>query len=228
MPTNLIFDGDDTLWENNVLFERAIEEFIDHLAHPTMSRDQVRERLDAIERVTVKEHGYGVEGFELSLVECLESLRGDRAPTDEDREAIRTACAPIRSHDIELLDGVVDTLCELSGRHRLFLLTKGDFAEQTAKVEASGLAEHFADIGIVREKDPAAYQSFVRARSLTPEDTWMIGNSPRSDIHPALAAGLGAVLVPHPMTWSLEIDQTPDGHGRFREVAPFAALTKHF
>ncbi|GAA2777704.1 HAD family hydrolase [Saccharopolyspora taberi] len=222
MHRNLIFDGDDTLWENNVLFERAVERFIDHLAHPTLSREQVRAALDEIETVNVVEHGYGVDVFERSLGECLAKLRGE--PSEQDLEVLRAACAPIRAQQVEVIDGVLETLRALSERHRLFLLTKGDLAEQTGKIEASGLAGFFADIAVVREKETPVYLDFVRDRELAADETWMIGNSPKSDIWPALEAGLGAVLVPHPMTWSLEARELPDGHANFRTVSPFAGL----
>ena len=42
----------------------------------------------------------------------------------------------------------------------------------------------------------------------------MIGNSPKSDINPALAAGLHAVFIPHDSTWVLEhevVNQPPPG-----------------
>ena len=226
MRRNLIFDGDDTLWENNVLFERAVEQFIDHLAHPTLSREQVRAALDEIETVNVVEHGYGVNVFERSLGECLTRLRGE--PTEHDRLVLRTACAPIREQRVEIIDGVRETLTALSQRHRLFLLTKGDMTEQTGKIEASGLAGFFADIAVVREKATPVYREFVTDRGLAAEQTWMIGNSPKSDIWPALEAGLGAVLVPHPMTWSLETRELPDGHDNFHTVSPFAGLREHF
>ncbi len=228
MKQNLIFDADDTLWENNVLFERAVEDFIDHVGHPTLTRVQVRERLEEIERVNVRSHGYGVDSFERSLTECLTVLRADVPLADGDLVALRAMCEPIRANVIELIDGVIDTLHELASRHQLFLLTKGDHAQQAAKIEASGLADLFADLTIVPEKEPAVYTRFISDRQLAPDDTWMIGNSPKSDIRPALQAGLGAVLVPHPMTWSLEHDDVPHTHERFREVSPFAGLTMHF
>lgn len=34
----LVFDADDTLWENNVLFERVVEDYLEWLAHPTLER----------------------------------------------------------------------------------------------------------------------------------------------------------------------------------------------
>lgn len=227
--TSLIFDADDTLWENNVLFERAVEDFIDHLAHPRLSRREVRDHLDAVETRNTRRHGYGVDSFEASLTECLADLRPDVPVSLADTEVLRAACEPIRTREaVELLDGVEETLDELSRRHRLFLLTKGNEAEQTAKVAASGLAAYFADVEVVWEKDASAYERFAEGHGLVPGETWMIGNSPASDVRPALAAGLGAVLVPHPMTWSLEAAARPTGHARFLEVSPFAALSQHF
>ncbi|RCW45935.1 putative hydrolase of the HAD superfamily [Halopolyspora algeriensis] len=226
MPHNLVFDADDTLWENNVLFERAVELFLDHVAGSSLPREQVRARLDEIEKVNSHRYGYGVDVFERSLGECATEFRGLLGETD--RQVLRVACAPIRAQEVELIDGVVDTLRALSQRHRLFLLTKGDHTEQTGKIEASGLAGFFTDITIVREKETPVYRDFLARRGLAAADTWMIGNSPRSDIWPALEAGLGAVLVPHPMTWSLESRDLPDGHAKFHTVSPFAQLGRHF
>jgi len=226
---NLIFDGDDTLWENNALFERAIEGFIDHLAHPGLSRAEVRTVLDEIELANVRVHGYGLEVFERSLAECLVKLRAD-GPSEEDTAALRRLCEPIRTSrgTVELLPGVIETLRALRERHRLALLTKGDPAEQRLKISGSGLAELFDDVQIVREKETEVYRSFVEARGLDPERTWMIGNSPKSDVWPALDAGLGAVLIPHAQTWSLEQRGLPDPTDRFLVVNAIPELLEHF
>jgi putative hydrolase of the HAD superfamily len=226
---NLIFDGDDTLWENNVLFERAIEAFIDHLAHPSMSRAEVRAALDEIELANTRVHGYGVEVFERSLTECLVSLR-DGEPHEGDVEALRRLCLPIRegTGTVELLPGVVETLEALRDRHQLALLTKGNPAEQRLKISGSGLAELFAHVEIVAEKEPEVYRSLAVELALDPERTWMIGNSPRSDVWPALDAGLGAVLIPHAQTWSLEQRDLPAAADRFLVVDSIPGLLEHF
>src|SRR6202045_3555605 len=70
----LLIDGDDTLWENNVYFEQAIEAFIDFLAHSSMDRDQVRAALDEIERMNVAVHGYGSASFTKNLRQTYERL----------------------------------------------------------------------------------------------------------------------------------------------------------
>jgi putative hydrolase of the HAD superfamily len=85
-PQFLLIDGDDTLWENNVYFEQAIEAFIDFLAHSSMSRDQVRAALDEIERMNVAVHGYGSASFTKNLRQTYERLaERDLQPHDIDR-----------------------------------------------------------------------------------------------------------------------------------------------
>lgn len=225
---NLIFDADDTLWENNVLFERAIEAFIDHLAHPTMSRRQVRAVLDEIERANCALHGYGVRTFQRSLNDCLVRLRADAPPNGEDAELLERLCRPMRDGQVELLPGVASTLATLRGRHRLALLTKGHPDDQHRKLAASGLVGLFEQVTVVDEKDPEVYRSLVQGQGLDPARTWMIGNSPISDIWPALEAGLGAVLVPHPHTWVLERRELPVDAERFLVVASIPELLERF
>ena len=121
-----------------------------------------------------------------------------------------------------------ETLEELSRRHELTLFTKGHPDEQTLKIDRSGLRHFFAHTAVVHEKDMDAYARLVRERSLTPGRTWMIGNSPKSDINPALAAGLNAVFVPHAHTWVLEKQDIRPGRGRLLVLERFADLRQHF
>jgi putative hydrolase of the HAD superfamily len=121
-------------------------------------------------------------------------------------------------------------LQHLSGRHHVILVTKGAIAEQTGKVERSGLKEYFAAVEILAEKDAAAYEAIVEKYELAHDSTWMIGNSPKSDINPALAAGLHAVFVPHGDTWVLEHDVVREAvpPQQLLTVERFADLRKHF
>ena len=130
---------------------------------------------------------------------------------------------------MELIEGVEETLAYLSERHDLTLFTKGHPEEQRLKVDRSGLARYFAHTAIVKEKDATAYRLLVAERNLDPATTWMIGNSPKSDINPALEAGINAVLVPHKHTWVLEHQDLRDNtDGRFLKVERFSDLKLHF
>jgi putative hydrolase of the HAD superfamily len=109
-------------------------------------------------------------------------------------------------------------------------MTKGDKAEQADKLTRSGLAKLFSAVEIVAEKDPATYHAVIARHELTPHTSWMIGNSPKSDINPALAAGLSAVFLFHKSTWVLEhatLDPAPQGQ-HLLELDSFAKLRDIF
>lgn len=225
----LLIDADDTLWENNVYFERAIAAFIGYLNHDTCTPEEIRQTLNGVERETILAHGYGLTSFTRSLVTCYERLSPGPV-TDENRERIRGFAQAIADQEIELLPGVKETLAELAARHRVILMTKGNHAEQADKFARSGLQPFFSAVEIVPEKDAATYQQAIARHELSPHSTWMIGNSPRSDINPALAAGLHAVHLFHKDTWILEHAELdipgPDQH--LIELDSFAKLSDIF
>jgi putative hydrolase of the HAD superfamily len=219
----LIIDADDTLWENNIYYEDAIDRFLDFLER-RFSREACRERLMETERRNVHVHGYGTESFRHSLRETLESMTGEPA-CPEDNQTIDELTLSIVNMHIDFLPGVKSTLLRLRGRFRLILFTKGDLEEQQRKVDRSGVAEYFDHIELTTEKDRRAYARLVERYRLDPSNTWMVGNSPRSDINPALQAGLRAILIPHPRTWELEHDEVQqEGRERFFEVQRFEDL----
>ncbi|MDE3104081.1 MAG: HAD family hydrolase [Acidobacteriota bacterium] len=225
----LLFDADDTLWENNIYFERAITAFISYLDHRVHTPEEVRQHLNQCEHATIAAHGYGLTSFRRSLVACFEQL-SDGPITPEKHARILSFTDAIAEHQIELLPGVAETLPELADRHRLILVTKGKLDEQTGKLYRSGLAGHFAAVEVLAEKHPGAYRTLVAHHALDPATTWMIGNSPKSDINPALAAGLHAVFLPHDFTWVLEhesINEAPDGQSLLR-LDSFAQLAAWF
>ncbi|MFI6262920.1 HAD family hydrolase [Micromonospora sp. NPDC051006] len=223
----LVFDADDTLWENNVVFERVIDDFLAWLDHPTLDRAETRAILDDIERANAVAHGYGSKVFLRSLGECLERLR-ERPATDAERREIDRLAVALVEHKVELMPGVAEALDELAGRHELLLLTKGEREEQQRKLDASGLLHHFRAAHIVREKDVDTYRWLVREHDFDPARAWMIGNSPRSDIRPARAAGMNAVFIPNENTWVLEHDDLdPTDRGVLR-LAAFPDLLRHF
>ena len=225
----LLIDADDTLWQNNVYFERAIARFISFLNHHEYSPQQVREILNRVEHESILTHGYGLHSFAHSLVETFERLSVEPL-TPELHKTISSFAHAVAEHPIEMLPNVPETLQYLSDRHHLILLTKGAVAEQSSKVERSGLKEYFSAVEIVAEKDAGVYRSISSKYSLVSDSTWMIGNSPKSDINPALAAGLNAVFVPHDQTWVLEHEELSAAQPPLRLIVleKFADLRKHF
>lgn len=224
----LLIDADDTLWENNIYFERVIARFFEDF--PGHAPEVLRRTLDDVEREIVLSHGYGLIAFEHALVQTWERLSGS-LPGPERESEVRALARSVNQHPMELLPGVPETLTYLAGRHRLILTSKGDPEEQSAKLERSGLGHHFTGVEIVPEKHPEAYRDILARHRLAASSTWMIGNSPKSDVNPALAAGLNAVFVPHDMTWVLEHEHLappPPEPSRLLVLERFAQLQDHF
>ncbi len=227
MRQNLIIDADDTLWENNIYFERAFDEFVGYLDHSSLTALEIRDVLDAIETVNARIHGYGSLNFGRNLRQTYERLC--ERPIDEvDLRVVVGFAERILECPMEVIEGVEETLAHLATRHDLTLFTKGHIEEQKLKVDRSGLGRFFGHTAIVKEKDVSAYKSLVEERAMDPARTWMIGNSPKSDVNPALAAGLGAVFIPHAHTWVLEKEEIRHGHERLLILDRFEQLRERF
>jgi putative hydrolase of the HAD superfamily len=223
----LIIDADDTLWENNIYFERAFEEFVVFLAHSSLGPQEVRDILDEIEQANARIHGYGSLNFGRNLAQCYQHLV-EREIREGDLRTVMGFAERILECPMEVIPGVRETLDHLAGRHDLTLFTKGHVEEQKLKIDRSGLGGFFQHTAIVKEKDTAAYRRLVTERGMDAAVTWMIGNSPKSDVNPALEAGLNAVFVPHAHTWVLEKQELRAGKGNLLIVDRFEDLRERF
>ncbi|MBN1178379.1 MAG: HAD family hydrolase [Anaerolineae bacterium] len=225
----LILDADDTLWENNVYYEDVRDAFAERMAREGFDRAAAVAMVDAVELERVPRVGYAPQEFVRSIGIAYERLceRHGLLPRAEVAAEVEAIARRVLDHPIVLLTGVAETLPALRRRFRLILLTKGDLAVQQSKVARSGLASFFHAVEVVPEKGPDVLRALVGRYGLDPQRTWMVGNSPRSDVNPALAAGLGAVYIPHPVPWDFE--QTPiAAPERVIELARFSDLLHHF
>ncbi len=223
--STLLIDADDTLWENIIVFQRINAAYAEWVA-PGRDGNIVRAELDEIQVGLVATHGYGRNTFQLSLLHGIERFAG-RTPTSLDEETVADLVAPLRWDELDLIDGVADTLEALFPDNQLLMVTKGDHTEQSLKVERSGLRGFFDAIEILPDKTVEHYERIVHDHALDPNTTWMIGNSPRSDIAPALDAGLHAIFIPHAETWGHEMAVVPD-HPRLTRLNDFSELRALF
>ncbi len=220
--TTLLIDADDTLWENNIYFERVMTAFIAKLSERGILAAHAQSALWAPEQRNVKVTGYGSQAFCQSLHEVARQLGATDLESWIQQKEIW-----IQRYPIDLMPGVRETLPRLQAANRLILLTKGREEEQLAKLDRSGLAPFFHVTEVVFEKSVETYRDMIAKHRLAPAQTWMIGNSPRSDINPARAAGLGTVFIPYHTTWQHELEEiTPDGGTIMLEN--FGQLIQHF
>ena len=222
--STVAFDADDTLWQNEQFFRLTQDRFGSLLADYA-DPEHLQERLLAAERRNIGHYGYGVKGFVLSMIETAIEITEDRVPAAIIRQLME-AGREMLEHPIHLMPHARATIEALAGRYRLLVITKGDLLDQERKVAQSGLGELFDGVEIVSHKPPESYRAIFQRQGTGPQDAMMIGNSLKSDVIPALAAGSWGVFVPHDFTWALEHDTAPTDHPRFRELRDLSGLAE--
>ena len=132
-----------------------------------------------------------------------------------------------REHSLtRVYPGVAETLARLGGR-KSTATTKGTPGTR-AILERFGLLSHFDAVEIVLEKDASTYERMIEQFKIVKSQGWMVGNSPRSDINPALQVGLNAVFIPHSATWELEKAEIDCGTSKLLILSAFRLLRAHF
>lgn len=217
------FDADDTLWHNERLYQTARVRFND-LLEPYGLDDRIGQRVHEIEMGNLPHFGYGVMSFVLSLIEASIDLTSGRIRS-EDIGKLLDLAREMLAAEVELLDGVPETLQSIASGRSLVLITKGDLLHQQKKIDRSGLRDYFKQIEVVSDKTPAVYAELLKKLEIDPSRFLMIGNSMRSDILPVLKIGGCAIHVPAKTTWQHEQASLPNEFGsRCLEAASFRDL----
>lgn len=220
--TAIGFDADDTLWQNETFFRMTEQRFTEllsgHGEHHVISA-----RLLEAERRNLRFYGYGVKGFTLSMIEtAVEVTKGEVSAAVI--AEILSFGRQMLQNPVETLPGVRETLDELAGKYRIILITKGDLFDQERKLAQSGLGDYFNAVEIVSEKTPQTYERIFSRYGDGPTRAVMVGNSLKSDVVPAIAAGSWGIYVPHELTWVLEHEEEPEGNPRFRRIESLGKL----
>ena len=216
-PVSVIgFDADDTLWQNEQYY-KLTESHFRGLLSEFAEGEHVSERLLEAEKRNLAHYGFGIKGFTLSMIETALEITEGRAPSSVISEILNIG-RDLLSHPVECLPHARDALEALSGKYFLVLITKGDLFDQERKLAQSGLGDYFDAVEIVSDKTASTYRRIFGKHGEGPERAMMIGNSLKSDIVPAIAAGAWGVFVPHELTWVLEHVDKPQEAPRFREV----------
>ena len=219
--TTIGFDADDTLWHNEHVFQLTQAQFAALLADYA-TPDHLTQRLLAAEQRNLGHYGFGVKGFVLSMIETAIEVTNARVPAAT-IAALIEAGRQMLAHPIDLLPGARETVAALSAQYRLILITKGDLLDQERKLAQSGLGDLFQAVEIVSDKTPQTYARIFTRHGTGPQQALMVGNSLKSDVIPAIAAGSWGVHIPHELTWALE-HAAPPTHPRFHVLENLGAL----
>ncbi|WP_165215205.1 HAD family hydrolase [Affinirhizobium pseudoryzae] len=216
------FDADDTLWQNEQYYKLTESHFRELLAE-FAEGEHVSERLLEAERRNLAYYGFGIKGFTLSMIETALEVTEGKAPAEVVSKILAIG-RELLSHPVECLPHAREALEALCGQYFLVLITKGDLFDQERKLAQSGLGDYFDAVEIVSDKSATTYRRIFGKHGEGPERAMMIGNSLKSDVVPAIAAGAWGVFVPHELTWVLEHVDKPAEAPRFREIATLGEL----
>lgn len=225
MPQNLTtigFDADDTLWHNMKFYDLTEARFVE-LLRDHAEPSHLAERLLEAEGKNLKLYGFGIKGFTLSMIETAIEVTEGRVPARVLGDILE-AGREMLSHPVEVLPHAREAVAALAESHRLVLITKGDLFDQERKVAASGLGDLFDGVEIVSDKTADTYARVFTRYGDGPERSLMVGNSLKSDVVPALAAGAWGIYVPHDITWVMEHHEEPQGAARYRQIKDLGEL----
>ena len=220
--TTIGFDADDTLWQNEQFYRLTELQFTELLADHA-ANDVISARLLEAEKRNLRHYGFGIKGFTLSMIETAIEITEGEVPSTVIAQILDIG-RDLLAHPVETLPHVRQTLEALSGKYLLVLITKGDLFDQERKLAQSGLGDLFDAVEIVSDKNASTYRRIFSKVGDGPERAMMIGNSLKSDIVPALAAGSYGVFVPHELTWSFERVEEPTDAPRFRKIGHLGEL----
>lgn len=224
----IIFDADDTLWENNIYYLKAANDFFKLTEEQGISRILAEKAFDELELNVVEELGYGSVNFIFILKELFKKFE---VTGKENEKRLNSIIEEFNSHKLNkpnLFKDVAQTMEQLSNKYELFILTKGDKNEQESKIQKSGLIQYIINYFILSEKDGLAYTNLLKQNNWKPEETCMVGNSPKSDINPALFNNMYAIHIPYKNTWKVDIEPIINENGKYKKINNFKELGNIF
>ena len=193
----VVFDGDDTLWITEPLYDEArgaSRRVVEMAGFSGESWDSLQRVIDLR---NVAEYGLSSIRFPTSCRQAYEQLALEvgRQPDKEVGDKVYESASQVFREVAPLSPGAFDVVQALRADHRVVLLTQGDDAVQRKRLDDSGLAPLFDHVRIVPKKDVTALRELLRDLGVDAESAWMIGNSVPSDVNPALEAGMQAIWI---------------------------------
>ncbi len=206
--STIFFDADDTLWENERYFRAAEAKFTELLADYT-SPEGVQDMLWRKQEDNIPLFGYGSKTYMICMTDAALELCGGVLP-EHIYYGVKEIITDLAFHELEIIEGVEETLKALQGHYKLIVATKGDLTEQMGKFRISGLAQYFHHCEVMENKDEKNYLELAAKNDIDPSEIIMIGNSVKSDIAPVVNIGGMAIHTPHEVVWVHEMMDMPE------------------
>ena len=193
----VIFDGDDTLWETESLYDRARNDaakIVQAAGLPADLWEDIERKLDV---ANVARFGFSRMRFPSSCVEAYHRVAdlSETAVSDTIEACIRAAAESVFLATAPTVPGARRVVAAVRRYYRTVLLTQGEPDVQQHRIDTSDLTDLFDAVEIVESKHPSVFAATLAAMAAEPSASWMVGNSVRSDVNPAVATGMNAIWV---------------------------------
>lgn len=223
----IIFDADDTLWDNQTYFDRAEDVFTEELKEYGTA-EELSEELYKTESANMPILGYGAKAVCISMMETALRVSDSKVP-GENLSRILSSAKSLLSLPATPLPGVARTLDALdkTSRYRLILMTKGDMLDQQNKIKRSGLDKYFYRVIVVTKKGIKEYLDICNVEQVAPSQIAVVGNSFKSDIQPIIEIGGYGIHIPFHTMWRHEVTEEFE-HPNITRLDSFEELTKIF
>ena len=206
--THIFLDADDTLWENDIYFRKAEEEFAEYMSVYT-SDEEARRLLAEKQEDNIPTYGYGSKTYLLGMLDAAAVIAPEQFGPQMYRD-IKAIITRLATHRFDWLDAAEQTVRLLARRYKIVIATKGELSEQMRKFRLSGIDSCVTAIEVMEKKSEDDYRNLAVKMGIEPENFLMVGNAVRSDIAPVVAMGGWAVHIPYAVTWVHEIMDMPD------------------
>ena len=193
----IFIDGDDTLWDTQGLYDRAIAGACEQIGLYGLDVTRWGDAVHEAEMVLLQKYGFAKERFAAALVQAYRMLctEQDKKPSIDLSDRIHGLGMRVFVDTAPLLPGAAETVQTLSGHLPVYLVSAGPEDIQRKRLSDSGLEQFLVGYHFPAKKTEGVFSSLIRELNVQPGGSWHIGNSIRSDVNPARASGLNAILV---------------------------------
>ncbi|PGS53455.1 HAD family hydrolase [Bacillus sp. AFS041924] len=198
MKYDLIFDLDDTLIQTQAAF-RHNTDLCANLVYQALDENvvinDIKEVFNKIDLELIKEMGFSKKRYPYAWESTLEffATRHNIEISSIVNEQLQSLAKMIFKVDVPLQRDtfIIEELSNHKDVASMTILTLGEKDVQSKRVMDTGLVHYFDNVLITNKKDINTYLE-VKEKLSNPV---MIGNSLRSDIIPALDAGMKAIHI---------------------------------
>lgn len=192
MPHNqlAIFDLDDTLVDTSDIYWRSRTRFVEELAARGYCSEEIVELFEEFEDIHVGTLGCAPDRYYRSMFAtyCRMVEKSGHELSAEVLGQIEAHGQMVVKHTPKLLEGAIPLLDWAAAHFELALVTRGDRAVQLRKLSSTGLSKYFNFVEIVPVKGASVFKKVMDELGYAPEQTWVIGDSIKTDINPGTEA----------------------------------------